>query len=829
MDEISLKPQQSDQIAIQTADNASKGIEDETDVTQRRIINDYSLYKPISIEPGREQIRLLQVLPPNDVDDDDEELVCVLADVPADAGRIVYIALSYCWGDMAHQRQISLIHHSFNDDEDSIVEENEDGSTLFAINTTTKQTFNVTESLYGALKSLRKSASQLRERFPLLDHQPLWVDALCINQSDIKERNSQVGIMRSIYSKAMFVFIWMGEDEDIMRGLNMIVGVIRILSELYGDAFDILNPDDAQLRTFLLNAGYDFGNERLGPDGCLQVLERFFNNRYFQRIWVLQEASCNAESTFLHITNAQVPLSYILVAERCCQLRATMYVAGRQGALPAAWRGLLQQRLLHVREVHKEKKESGGMPHDLENCNALGSLYTLFEHTCNEFEATDPRDKLYALLDFAQETQRGMKAREELAPDYNKTVSEVFTKFTVWCIRHSGSLDVLGLLSSGPRRVLPEDLAKFGTEDWPPKSCLDVRSHPSWALWPTKGGVWTQVSLVKVAKATHFDLANQQTLHLFNLATHPTISLPEDLTHRFLSLGGKRIGTAKSIMRMPLQCLQVAKNENSFLKSTWASDALQQDMEKSSMSHTIALTHPYRGMALKSDLSILWLMVQKERSPAVFLHDEAVEAVEAQEWLGREGGRYQGKEELMFRDFIETLLLSSVYRGENSLDHHDDRIPNGPWDDETIATSLALFWAENDPRFVYTPPRIGEFLKGEMFARGISQTKLFPFLCCGVGKCFFITEDERMGMCPPDTRPGDIIVALFGSRVPFVVRPVRRETKFEGDDWAFEGCEMLKDQLYRFIGECYVHERMTSSFLKEQDTKLGELEVFNLC
>lgn len=286
MDNISPEPQQSNQIAMQTPDNASKAIEDGADITKRRIMNDYSSYKPISIEPGKEQIRLLQVLPPKD-DDDDEDLVCILADAPADTDRIVYIALSYCWGDMSQQRKINLIHHSFNGGEDSIVEKSEDGTTLFAVNTAAKKTFNVTETLYKALKSLRKSGPQLKERFPLLDHQPLWVDALCINQSDIKERNSQVGIMRSIYSKAMFVFIWMGEDEDVMRGLNMIVGIIRVLREQYGDAFDILKPNDEQLKTLLVTVGYDFGHEKLGPEGCLQVLQRFFNNQYFQRIWVL--------------------------------------------------------------------------------------------------------------------------------------------------------------------------------------------------------------------------------------------------------------------------------------------------------------------------------------------------------------------------------------------------------------------------------------------------------------------------------------------------------------------------------------------------------------
>jgi hypothetical protein len=40
----------------------------------------------------------------------------------------------------------------------------------------------------------------------------LWVDAVCINQSDILERNQQVSQMKSIYESAGRVLIWFGGD-----------------------------------------------------------------------------------------------------------------------------------------------------------------------------------------------------------------------------------------------------------------------------------------------------------------------------------------------------------------------------------------------------------------------------------------------------------------------------------------------------------------------------------------------------------------------------------------------------------------------------------------
>jgi hypothetical protein len=42
----------------------------------------------------------------------------------------------------------------------------------------------------------------------------IWVDALCIDQENLKERNFQVQQMGSIYRNAAFVFAWLGEEAD---------------------------------------------------------------------------------------------------------------------------------------------------------------------------------------------------------------------------------------------------------------------------------------------------------------------------------------------------------------------------------------------------------------------------------------------------------------------------------------------------------------------------------------------------------------------------------------------------------------------------------------
>src|SRR4051794_38739048 len=76
-----------------------------------------------------------------------------------------YEALSYVWGSPLDPEHISFNGH---------------------------EGFPVTRNLFIALKYLRFPD---RERV-------LWVDALCINQKDVSERNEQVRLMGEVYGRA---------------------------------------------------------------------------------------------------------------------------------------------------------------------------------------------------------------------------------------------------------------------------------------------------------------------------------------------------------------------------------------------------------------------------------------------------------------------------------------------------------------------------------------------------------------------------------------------------------------------------------------------------
>lgn len=71
------------------------------------------------------------------------------------------------------------------------------------------------------------------------------------------------------------------------------------------------------------------------------------------------------------------------------------------------------------------------------------------------------------------------------------------------------------------------------------------------------------------------------------------------------------------------------------------------------------------------------------------------------------------------------------------------------------------------------------------------------------GRCFFTTYSDKMGLCHPNTLPGDEVWVMRGIQVPFVVRPLEP---------ADAGCAGK----YSFLGDCFLNGIM--------DGELGEKE-----
>lgn len=136
----------------------------------------------------------------------------------------------------------------------------------------------VTNNLLDALYQLRDNTSDLR----------LWIDAICINQSDTRERTSQIMLMGDIYHAAEAVIVWLGpEDEDAKCAVA--------LQERFAPPIRRL-IDQERVDEML---GYSFNaielHEKFGIRQTLleewKSYASFHRRAWFRRTWIKQEVT----------------------------------------------------------------------------------------------------------------------------------------------------------------------------------------------------------------------------------------------------------------------------------------------------------------------------------------------------------------------------------------------------------------------------------------------------------------------------------------------------------------------------------------------------------
>jgi hypothetical protein len=191
-----------------------------------------------SMDPLREGHFRLLCLEPGD---NDSAIHCRLATFELQSAP-TYEALSYTWGEAVLSHEIIC-----------------NGALL-----------QVTSNLHDALQYLRQIDG---ERI-------MWIDAVCIDQTNPQERTAQVRLMKKIYSKSDHVVIWLGKDTDDDETAFAILEQYRKLFAEHGHQLDIGPMETVAYKLALPAEG--------SKDWT--ALIKLFQKPWFQRIWVIQEA-----------------------------------------------------------------------------------------------------------------------------------------------------------------------------------------------------------------------------------------------------------------------------------------------------------------------------------------------------------------------------------------------------------------------------------------------------------------------------------------------------------------------------------------------------------
>ena len=361
-------------------------------------------YQYTPLDPSGNEIRLLHLLP--DEHHDAPRILlkhCRLTDddVPD------YEALSYTWGDAKILMNVAVGRY---------------GGMLIS----------VTENLATALPYLRKKTST----------RVLWIEAICVDQRNLKERGQQVSLMPALYSRAHAVVVWLGQSTD---DSNLAVDGLEILASK--------SPED-------WSASIPFHPSNKGraaklplTEGHWRALHDLFKRPWFGRLWVVQEVRLGGERVVMQCGERLLPWSSFTRAE--------------------------------LSILHLEPSEDGSILPLSSMALYRPGMTKLYEllHKTKSLKCQDPRDKVYALLSLCADIGTSLQA------DYTKSLLEVYTDVACKYVELKGKLHFFRDITS-PTKIC-------GLPSWVPDWSAKERTFP---LRPQYAAAYSRMSCLHASR-----------------------------------------------------------------------------------------------------------------------------------------------------------------------------------------------------------------------------------------------------------------------------------------------------------------------------------------
>lgn len=156
-----------------------------------------------------------------------------------------YVALSYVWGDATHKRELYCLDDDY-----------------------CWRVLYITQNLYHALREMRGDYLCY----------PFWIDAACIDQNNVMEKEQQIAAMCKIFEAADHTLVWLGASDHHLRP---IFGHRRFISLLAKKATEHKRIGSARLQIARRRL-----DDRLGISAARRHLEA---QKWFERAWTYQE------------------------------------------------------------------------------------------------------------------------------------------------------------------------------------------------------------------------------------------------------------------------------------------------------------------------------------------------------------------------------------------------------------------------------------------------------------------------------------------------------------------------------------------------------------
>ncbi len=308
-----------------------------------------------------------------------------------------YAAISYCWGDPTPCERIWCSQFEYLD---------------------------ITASAMSVLSNV---AAMVKPSW-------LWLDQVCIDQNNIREKGSQVQLMTEIFHSASAVIAWVGEPST---DSSLAMGLIKCLAETIQDLKRLDQSISPESLRHSPSCQY--------PSPSWKALGDLLRRPWFQRVWVVQENAVASQALLYH-SGKRIDWSCLAsVVQTLWELELGTWLQDKRTLEHPRGFG----SVLEINRIRDFRQQGG--------CDDLPTVLrqTLY------FDSTDPRDKVFAILGI---TRDGLNWR--FRPDYQTPVEDIYTQSVVRMLRTQQVLKT--------RRILNFlHLAGIG---WP----RNIDSLPSW-------------------------------------------------------------------------------------------------------------------------------------------------------------------------------------------------------------------------------------------------------------------------------------------------------------------------------------------------------------
>lgn len=320
----------------------------------------------------------------------------------------------------------------------------------------------------------------------------VWIDSLCINQTDKKEKSKQVAMMCQIYQGAKQLSAYLGESATLPSGSskntqNAAIFLLDLLSDYRAGRSYLLNNccSTTDIRAENRIDEIKFGDKlcTTHADSLEKGLRELVVIQWFKRMWIKQEVWAS-KSIKVHYGALRMTWSAL-------KAWGELYHSTLEHVVPPAHQSRITDLANQLKRLLSPLDQGSSEDHlrangrdipnpflDLEN--DLDFVHVHNDASVRHAACSDEKDRIYALLAMstlgtAQSSEPSMSAFYVV---YEEPTVSTFTRLAEYIIRRDGSTFLLLLNDAFPRPVGAGSIGEAELPSWVPDWRFDVGIPP---------------------------------------------------------------------------------------------------------------------------------------------------------------------------------------------------------------------------------------------------------------------------------------------------------------------------------------------------------------